>query len=476
MGMPLTCYTLLNDLCNKNGFSQLRIVKKAFEPFNLFAFILHIPEIHKEFDEYINKEFDMLDHLTGEKLLYFSLCNPPKSWVRYASDREYFRQFKSYELEHFINPENQIKSEDKYSAALALANSLGISLDQMPCIVVTKDFNSAEFAVLETNKNILREQFTELGLAARSVERDNLRLEKILSRTRNYSETTNVLEVTLAKALSEALSFIVINNSDNQVESVSAKKQAKQVLLKLLLELQQIKKFQNQLSINKTVLVELSMKICLLLSNVKSNRPLDHIPFDKNNFDNESYSMLKTAYRVSNLLTAERNNNEIIKNVPDEILDYIPGIVCFSKVFEKEINLSIVQWIRKYLGIDLPEYFNRLQPGKTAEYTPNIERGWPINFNSGRNFLSYPGIGQSEHVFNDLYQFLLNEINWNERNCNELRNFWSRIRAIRNNSCHVNLMSDIDLRNIKTCMIGLEERNVFRKLNELRNILSGRVT
>jgi len=454
----------------------LKLAKKALEPFNLFTFILHIPEIHKEFDYYLNNNFDRLDFLTGEKLLFFSLCDPPEVWIKHAESRNYYRHFRSWELERLHYPFSQTRSEDKYSATLALANSLGISFNELPCIVVTKDFNSAEFAVLQTNHIDLRNQFSELGYIARELKNDNIGLDNILKRVRNFKDETNILEVTLAKALSEALSFIVINNSDNQVESVSAKKQAKQVLLKLLLELQQIKKFQNQLSINKTVLVELSMKICLLLSNVKSNRPLDHIPFDKNNFDNESYSMLKTAYRVSNLLTAERNNNEIIKNVPDEILDYTPGIVCFSKVFEKEINLSIVQWIRKYLGIDLPEYFNRLQPGKTAEYTPNIERGWPINFNSGRNFLSYPGIGQSEHVFNDLYQFLLNEINWNERNCNELRNFWSRIRAIRNNSCHVNLMSDIDLRNIKTCMIGLEERNVFRKLNELRNILSGRVT
>jgi len=455
----------------------LRIVKKAFEPFNLFAFILHIPEIHKEFDEYINKEFDMLDHLTGEKLLYFSLCNPPKSWVRYASDREYFRQFKSYELEHFINPENQIKSEDKYSAALALANSLGISLDQMPCIVVTKDFNSAEFAVLETNKNILREQFTELGLAARSVERDNLRLEKILSRTRNYSETTNVLEVTLAKALSEALSFIVINNTKNPIESNVAIEQSKKVLIRLLFELHQIKKTQHILDSNKNVIEELSLKISLFLSNSTSGGENIQIPFERENFDIESYCMLKTAIKVSDLLLNKRRYNQFLNSVPNEVLDYTPGIICFFKVFEKEINLSIVQWIRKYLGIEFPNFYNLYQPNIIAEFTPKFKSGRKLNFNKMQNNeLHYPGMGESELTFNYLYKDFNIDYNWNNEMIKLFKKYWNDIRLSRNKACHSGIMNFEDLEDINNFMLNLERNNIFRELTILKNNLSGRAT
>ncbi|MCX7770674.1 MAG: hypothetical protein N2202_06275 [Proteobacteria bacterium] len=37
-----------------------------------------------------------------------------------------------------------------------------------------------------------------------------------------------------------------------------------------------------------------------------------------------------------------------------------------TKVFERELNLSIVHWIRKELGIRLPGYFNKPQPDVRA--------------------------------------------------------------------------------------------------------------
>ena len=43
-------------------------------------------------------------------------------------------------------------------------------------------------------------------------------------------------------------------------------------------------------------------------------------------------------------------------------VDYTPGVICLAKVFEKEVNLSVVHWIREQLGVNLPECFNQRDP------------------------------------------------------------------------------------------------------------------
>jgi len=67
-----------------------------------------------------------------------------------------------------------------------------------------------------------------------------------------------------------------------------------------------------------------------------------------------------------------------------EELDFTPGVICLAKVFEKEANLSIVHWARRELGVSLPQFFNKPQPGVRAIVIPQIPDGREIDLNVGR--------------------------------------------------------------------------------------------
>ena len=45
------------------------------------------------------------------------------------------------------------------------------------------------------------------------------------------------------------------------------------------------------------------------------------------------------------------------RNITQDRLDYSPSVIGYTKFFEKIINISIVQLIRKEVGIEMPTYF-----------------------------------------------------------------------------------------------------------------------
>ena len=83
MGMPITTYNVLNALSKRSPESyEIGPAQKALEPFNLFAFIIHDPAKHSDFNRKISSAFHRLDHSTGHHLLFFALVDPPERWLQ----------------------------------------------------------------------------------------------------------------------------------------------------------------------------------------------------------------------------------------------------------------------------------------------------------------------------------------------------------------------------------------------------------
>ena len=110
----------------------------------------------------------------------------------------------------------------------------------------------------------------------------------------------------------------------------------------------------------------------------------------------------------------------------------VPG-----NLFEKELNVSVVHWIRKTLGITLPNYFNKYEPDKNAL----IElRSSSINFNNtSKGDWLPPGIGQSLIGFEKQIRNYDLE-NWNKEAISLLKSEWENIRNIRNAAAHTSFI------------------------------------
>lgn len=129
-----------------------------------------------------------------------------------------------------------------------------------------------------------------------------------------------------------------------------------------------------------------------------------------------------------------------ILNLFNSNLDYSPLITSVSKIFEIEINLSLVQWVRKDLGIEMPAYFNKYK-NDPRDYSikpqlPQLRNAIGINFNSHlHNTYKPPEIGKTYYVFVYLKD-VFNKYPEQITNFDSFLNLWNEFRILRNNSIH----------------------------------------
>lgn len=215
--MPISSYTVLTALASGQDSYETDTARRALRPFNLFAFIIHDPQQHPRLQAVLDRQFDRLDFVTGHKLLFFALVDPPKAWLEHGSNRDYYRLFAghrasqaSWEAGELLNPKNAPSSNDRSITTFSLAQALGIPSDDLPCIVVTQDFQLDRFLWFRTSPDHLEEQLIRLGYLA---ER---RYVPPFDASREWADVdlcssygADSLTSSLAKTLSDVLSFIV---------------------------------------------------------------------------------------------------------------------------------------------------------------------------------------------------------------------------------------------------------------------------
>lgn len=458
MGMPISSYSILKGLGEQKGKYARDTALSALQPFSLFAFVIHDPEAHPEFNRQLNALFDQLDFITGSKLLFFALVDPPTEWLSHARDREYYKRLGSWETQELLNPRNSIASADAGMTAFALASSLRIPSEMLPCIVVTQDFDSEAFELFRTSSECLEEQLKRLGyIAARGVNHLNHLAEIDLCK----GSSAESLQSSLAKALSDVLSFVVANDDSDLGMRRTARDQARKTISELYSKLKQLKGKSDK----EEALDELCVRIASSLSLLNTRKDITlsgFMPIDTQFLEGDSLRILKTAHIVFDLLISKQS--EVTVDVSHTVaLDFTPGVICLSKVFEKEVNLSIVHWMREELGISLPQYFNKPQPSRQATYFP--QRGRPIYFNSNlQGRWKAPGIGESEFACRDYVKDKLKlPYGWDSSTWNLLLGYWETIRKKRNEAAHTEVVDEAALLTVKRSLESLAKSQMFEK-------------
>ncbi len=467
MGMPISSYTVLNALSSdsERGGTQSyatlsheihETAAAALEPFNLFAFIIHDPQTHPEFHERISHIFSALDVTTGNKFLFFALVDPPEEWSSNAARRNYYKHLRSWQPRILLDPHNAITSADTSTAALALAKSLNISIDNLPCLVVTRDFRLENVHWVKTCPDHVAAQLTLLGSYATTYEDPPL---YPLTRQIDLCGGSGIEllgNVSMAKALADVMSFAILNNNrvpNSQREQ--ALEQARKTLLELRSDLILLKK---AFRASKTEELDDLDDLCetigsfLGLANPRDHLNLaDFIDIDERYLEPESRIMLKTAHRVVNLLKDPLPGfYRLVGGV-----DYTPGLICLAKAFEREINLSYVHKMREELSVLLPDYFDKYQEGRTARYSSvdfNIRKG------DTDKWLP-PGILQSLRAYEA--KFSVNESHPEK----PLLNRWKQIGGLRNKAAHTELMDYRSVQDVQANLNKLSDAGFFAEMD-----------
>jgi hypothetical protein len=442
--MPINSYTLLKSFTDGSKVLSSSEVAKALKPYNIYAFIIHDPEEHRELDLHIAEYFEFLDSTTGKNLLFFALTEPPREWMEYANKRPYYQAFDNYFINELLCGDKLVKSKNPGLTAFTLANQLKISYDDLPCIVVTTNFRKQDFIWFKTCPRHINTQLGFLGhIAGNLIEHRNPDFKgmtftqksesfyKILQEKKDKIDLCDgqgeiTLNSSLAKALTDVLSFDVASSEGDWLVIKEAKEQA-------LHSLDTLKKQMAKLKTEKECNDEELDELCIMINSFEALMLREQATsnINRNYFEKDSYKMLETAIMILNYLNTQPNHD----------YDYTPSIVCLAKVFEKEINLSMVHWIRNKLGIDLPKYFNKYQKGKNAEMIPNIDEAFNIDFNrNSRGKWLPPGIGQSRLCWETIISKEVPE-EWNNEIIANLKEKWKLIAKLRNQAAHTAIMN-----------------------------------
>lgn len=443
MGMPISSYQVLKELT-----SDYEPHVKGLDKFSLFGFILHDKEQHDEFHGMLDRDFHVLDDVTGNRFLFFSLLRPPEKWLANKS------RGSEYPLSVSIlkSMSNAPVAVDQAIAVSALAKQLEIKLDLLPCIVVTRDLNSKEYHIIKTDKDLLHKQLNTLTYISRDLPSRETGAERsFYSDVRNLDgyEQTIWNHAGLAQSICTILD-VVVANSDGEDSYTTSKGQenankTKNNLMQALIRAKEaLKEKRNELSGRKiTSLFEemfcitskiddLALKIAYFHAlSLKGDIGLRlRLLYENPAFyglESESKILLRTGYRIAGLVRRD-----------EQYFDLSPIVLCLAKPFENEMNLSLVQWIRRKLGIEMPDYFNTCKPGVEAYYR---RRHVNINFNyiNGDGVWVPPSLGQSQLACRYLSNDILNNTTFEgyERSSWDRQiNFWKEVKSIRNAAAH----------------------------------------
>jgi hypothetical protein len=468
MGMPINSFSIMRTICQGGDTYMVKAVKELLDEFKLFAIIIHDPNLHRDLDRHIARQFDHLDYITGKDLLFFSLVEAPGSWKHHASDRSYYKNFSHQMFVKSNKPE--LKSSLDGESSYSLAITLGIPIEDLPCIVLTPDLKSRNYVWYKTDEQHIDVQLSTMGRIANRDDKDLLKTN-FDTLIQEYSDELNICdgvgnvsnEEMIAKKLMDFLSIVFAQDKKlHHWEKYGAENVAKKTLHNLY----------NQFSSGTYVDNKKFEEDCLKFASyykifnsmhLRHQREFESI---KNLLEAESFYLLNLGLSVSNFIA----NSQIGKSAELEEYKFAPSLICLTTAFETEINRSITSWIRSNLGIQMPERYyigDRRRPVYTN--VTNKE----INYNaviSGGNLWKPPGLGESLMVFKQMksnfdYSDGLKNSDFIHR--------WERINNIRNPVAHQGRGSLSSYNEVVEYWNYFKDQNVLLDLFNLKNILRG---
>lgn len=496
MGIPLTSYTVLKYLAdgvvrekeNRRDIS-MELALDALENYSVFAFVIHDPIEHEEFHKFFQKQFANLHYSSGQNLAFFGLVNSQASYnLRgqtpfYQDVRDMVEQYEDEQTE---------QGKDSYTA-FVLANNLNIPQEMLPAIIITHDTRLKNFQWYRTSSDVIEDQFNKLTGISNSMkyhkENKDLSLEekqvilfeglKKQNLDQYYGMGTSSVYESLARELSDLMSFFIQTSEiyyDTTSEEVN-RMMRKQRHFAINNTLQRLKELQGNIKEANIEDIEndevysliegTSVKLATYLAYLNKSQSnledeLTKMKIKKEWLENHTYQLLQTALLIDKHLMRENH-----------IDDLSPSAMCIAKMFEQEINHSFVHWIRKQNSIQLPKYFNKVQPNIEVKIRPNMPNGWEIDFNKKRNGkFQPPELGKSKTI-------AIHNIkpeDWKSIGIDDSSTFlreWSNILKVRNKAAHTEKVSYKELKDMKRSLSRMANLNIFEKLYCLKKEYKG---
>ena len=374
MGLPLSRFQMLSRLCSDD-----REIRDALASYKLTCVVLHDPD-DKRFVARMRKMFPSLHRQTGKDLLFISFINPPKEWEE--PDCLGFKHVDS----------RRLCVESGFDSWLMVNHLLPIVAPDanLPCLLVTDALLSREYVLIDSSVEQFPDQLVQLGeyclqTEGRFLVSDHHFLEFVSAL--GSSSLFELPERSIAAALSDVLALSEISheseeNSDAEKwadyrirewktaggnaatdcfryeSAVKREKQRKERLLRPAVvrrsamssrALERPNRVDGDTTLSLYSFFQITPKsiqdydLCHARSrgNILEYNDILEFFVPKRTFDED-----KVAYNDK-----QRMYPKSFKQLAQPLAEF----------FEREVNLTLVQLMRQYFGIEMPEYYRKFK-------------------------------------------------------------------------------------------------------------------
>lgn len=148
--------------------------------------------------------------------------------------------------------------------------------------------------------------------------------------------------------------------------------------------------------------------------------------------------------------------------------DFSALISSLSRVLEIELNNSIVQWIRRQKGIEMPRYYNRVKPGHNGRISDKIDLNEADREHN--NELRTQTLGNIKFLMEGFQKQMPESL---AIIASGLCKKWEEIREARNMSSHTSVTDEKAFLNFYKVFCMIMERGWFTTLMDLKLDLRG---
>lgn len=367
MGLPVSKFHILADICSKESFIQ-----NEFSAYKLVCIVLHDPD-DEAFNREMRRRFAKLHEWTGKDMLFITFIDPPSRWhASWGGEDGFYKR--------------NVNVERGLDSWLVINNFLPVVAPEsnLPCILVTHDLLSQEYVILESSIYDFERQLVRLGdYCSSSPERFSIsdpRFQDFVSGLGN-SQYRTLPERSVAEELAGTLALSKIRDYDREAIRWTERR------LSELKERAVATEEEDYMAASLYNSYATDLEACRGIERRSSSHGLPDFPEYRDIRHSKYYLPPDKITGLSSCNILSRGNIQQYNNLlpvyinhlswekfnllqldePDDGSAY--GINFkqlahpLTEFFERELNLTLVQQMRLYLGIEMPEYYRKYKKG-----------------------------------------------------------------------------------------------------------------
>lgn len=418
MGVVLNRFDKLYELKGQEQYS-------GCSQYKLVAVIVHNPKDHS-LCEHIRENFIDFAEMTGKNFLFLTFIQPPTEYLKKIRSGQY--------------PMAKLMLSD-------CAQGKDVETLVAPLLRNYYDIKEEEYSYIIISQGLSAKSFYKVRITCSSLPYQLLKIKRYCDTPDDLSKLLQELDAeaydaneALIDSLLKITSLISPRTTEYKCDyRYPQRKIALQIFKE---EKEKIKTAMRHLSEDKSdKVLELYDLIEHTYINVFCDGRKEQVEAEKcenfSLFDKHSKMFWKTYDRLRKYIS-EKDRDE---------LDYSAFTLYLGKIVENELNLSICQMVRKAMGINMPEFYNRYCYRMDKVEIPTLKMDVPVNKykkdNNGKKYLESVPLGNLLYAYKTAVGIEAPYYDWEVPFPDDLEDLpeefllvWEQIAHIRNNAAH----------------------------------------